>query len=163
MIIRLIEISDAEKFVKFYDKLIRETDYLLPTIEESSKTVEQQENSIKKCCDYKQVFVAIEDDKIVGFMGVSRSPMAKVKHIANFAIGVLSDYRKQGIASKLLLFAENWLKEKGVKRIEMTVISENKAAIACYEKNGYKHEGKREKSIYMNGKFYDELFMAKCF
>ena len=47
MEIRLIELSDAENFVNFYDKLIRETNYLLPTIEESSKTVEQQENSIK--------------------------------------------------------------------------------------------------------------------
>ena len=161
MKIRLIELSDAEEFVKFYDKLIRETDYLLPTVEESSKTVEQQENSIKKCGDYKQVFVATEGNKIVGFMGISRSPMSKVKHIANFAIGVLTNYRKQGIASKLLSFAENWLKEKGVKRIEMTVIAENTPALACYEKNGYKREGIREKSISMNGKFYDELFMAK--
>ncbi len=161
MKIRLIELSDAEEFVKFYDKLIRETDYLLPTVEESSKTVEQQENSIKKCGDYKQVFVATEDNKIVGFMGISRSPMSKVKHIANFAIGVLTNYRKQGIASKLLSFAENWLKEKGVKKIEMTVIAENTPALACYEKNGYKREGVREKSISMNGKFYDELFMAK--
>lgn len=161
MQIRLIELSDAERFVNFYDKLIRETDYLLPTIEEASKTVEQQKVSIKKCGDYKQVFVAIENDRIVGFMGISRSPMSKAKHIANFAIGVLSDYRKRGIASALLSFAENWLKEKGVKRIEMTVIAENKPAISCYEKNGYKREGVREKSIHMNEKFYDELFMAK--
>lgn len=161
MEIRLIGLSDAEKFVNFYDKLIRETDYLLPTIEESLKTVEQQENSIKKCGDYKQVFIALEDNKIVGFMGISRSPMSKVKHIANFAIGVLNDYKKRGIASKLMSFAEKWLKEKDVKRIEMTVIDENKTAITCYEKNGYKHEGTREKSISMNGKFYDELFMAK--
>lgn len=161
MKIRLIELSDAEKFVNFYDKLIRETDYLLPTVEESAKTVEQQENSIKKCGDYKQVFVAEDNDKIIGFMGVSRSPMSKVKHIANFAIGVLSDYRKQGVASNLLAYAENWLKEKGVQRIEMTVIAENKPAIACYEKNGYKHEGTREKSINMKNKLYDELFMSK--
>ena len=161
MEIRLIELSDAENFVNFYDKFIRETNYLLPTIEESSKTVEQQENSIKKCCDYKQVFVAIDNNKIIGFMGVSRSPMSKVKHIANFAIGVLNEYRKQGIASKLISYAEHWLKEKGVKRIEMTVIAENAPAIACYEKNGYKREGTREKSISMNGKYYDELFMAK--
>lgn len=161
MEVRLIELSDAEKFVNFYDKLVRETDYLLPTVEESSKTVEQQENSIKKCCDYKQVFVAVENDKIIGFMGISRSPMSKVKHIANFAIGVLSNYRKRGVASKLMSFAESWLKDKGVKRVEMTVIAENKPAITCYEKNGYKHEGTREKSISMNGKLYDELFMAK--
>lgn len=161
MEIKIIELSDAEKFVNFYDKLIRETDYLLPTVEESAKTVEQQENSIKKCGDYKQVFVAVDGDKIVGFMGVSRRPMAKVRHIADFALGVLSDYRRQGIASKLLAFAENWLQQKGVTRIEMTVIAENKPAISCYEKNGYKPEGIRQNAINMHGKFYDELFMAK--
>ena len=161
MEIKIIELSDAEKFVNFYDKLIRETDYLLPTVEESAKTVEQQENSIKKCGDYKQVFVAVDNNAIIGFMGVSRCPMSKVKHIADFAIGVLSDYRRKGVASNLLSFAENWLKEKGVKRVEMTVIAENKPAISCYEKNGFKHEGTRAKSISMNGKFYDELFMSK--
>ena len=161
MEIRLIEPSDAQSFVDFYDKLIRETDYLLPTVEESSMTAEKQENIIRKFGDYKQVFIATKEGKIVGFMGVSRSPMSKVRHIADFALGVLSDYKRQGVASKLLSFAENWLKEKGVKRVEMTVVAENKPAIACYEKNGYKHEGTREKSISMNGKLYDELFMAK--
>ena len=161
MKIKIIELADAEKFVNFYNKLIKETDYLLPTVEEASKTVEQQENSIKKCCDYKQVFIAEENNIIVGFMGITRCPMTKVKHIANFAIGVLSDYRQQKIASKLLSFAEQWLKEKGVKRIEMTVIAENKPAIACYEKNGFKHEGVRTKSIKIKDRFYDEFFMAK--
>lgn len=65
------------------------------------------------------------------------------------------------ILYRTISFAEHWLREKGVKRIEMTVIAENAPAIACYEKNGYKHEGTREKSISMNGKYYDELFMAK--
>ena len=161
MEIKIIELSDAERFVNFYSKLVRETDYLLPTPDEAVTTVEKQENFIKNCGDYKQIFIAIENDEIVGFMGVSRSSMAKVKHIADFAIGVLSDYRRKGVASRLLSFAENWLKGKGVKRLEMTVIAENEPAIAFYEKNGYEHEGERRKSISMGGKFYDELYMAK--
>ena len=161
MEIRLIEPTDAAKFVTFYDKLIRETDYLLPTVVEATTTVEQQENFIKKCGEYKQIFVAIDEGDIIGFMGISRSSMAKAKHVADFAIGVLNTYKRQGVASQLLEFAENWLREKGVKRMEMTVITENKPAIFCYEKNGYKREGVREKSINMNGKFYDEFFMVK--
>ena len=161
MEIRIIEQSDALKFVTFYDQIIRETDYLLPTIEEGATTVEQQENFIRKCGDFKQIFLACEEEKIIGFIGISRSQMSKVKHIADFALGVLSDYQRQGVASKLLNFAEGWLKAKGVRRVEMTVIAQNKPAISCYEKNGYKIEGIREKSIYMSGKFYDELFMAK--
>lgn len=161
MEIRLIETSDAENFVKFYDKLIRETQYLLPTVEESAKTVEQQENSIKKYGENKHVFVAIENGQIVGFMGTSRTPMSKVKHIASFAIGVLDEHQRKGIASKLMKSTEKWLKDNGVSRVEMTVVSENKPAISCYERNGYKREGTREKSISMNNKYYDEIYMAK--
>lgn len=161
MEIRQIELSDAKNFITFYNTLVKQTDFLLSTIEEATKTVQQQESSIKKCDDYKQIFIAIEDNEIVGFMGISRSPMSKVKHIANFAIGVLDAYKRQSVATNLLSFAENWLKDKGVSRLEMTVISENKPAIKFYEKNGFSYEGTRHNSIKMNNKFYDELFMAK--
>lgn len=43
----------------------------------------------------------------------------------------------------------------------MTVISENAPAVALYKKVGFKEEGLREKSIFMNNQYYDEFYMSK--
>lgn len=156
-----LEKEEAQQFVDFFDTLMNETDYLLPTIEEGHKTKEKQEASIEKFNDYKQVFIAKDNDKIVGFIGITRMGLSKAKHIANFAMGVLNAYKRQHIATRLFEVAEKWLKEKGVYRFEMTVISENAPAIALYKKVGFKKEGLREKSIFMNNQYYDEFYMSK--
>ena len=140
---------------------MNETDYLLPTIEEGHKTKEKQEAGIEKFNDYKQVFIAKDNNKLVGFIGITRMGLSKAKHIANFAMGVLNAYKRQHIATRLFEVAEKWLKEKGVYRFEMTVISENAPAVALYKKVGFKKEGLREKSIFMNNQYYDEFYMSK--
>lgn len=161
MEIRLIEPSDTKKFVDFYEKLVSETDYLMFTPEETSDKEDQEEEFIKKYNDYKQVFIALDDDQIVGYLGISRSHLSKINHVAKFTVGVLEDHRRQGIASKLISFAEKWAKEKGISRIEITVITENEPAVALFEKNGYEKEGTRKNSVNIDDELYDEFFMAK--
>ena len=158
---KTLEKEEAQLFVDFFDQLIKETDYLLPTVEESHKTKEKQEASIEKFNDFKQVFIAKENNQIVGFIGITRMGLKKVKHIADFAIGVLSDYKRQHVATKLLNLAEEWLRERGVNRLEMTVIAENDGAVSFYKKNGFQQEGIRRKSIFMHDRYYDELYMSK--
>lgn len=162
MEIRLIKPSDAKKFVDFYEKLAKETDYLMFTPEETAKKAAQEEDFIKKYDDYKQVFIAVEDDEIIGYLGISRSHLSKLKHTAKFTVGVLDDYKRQGVATKLIAFAENWAKEKDIKRLEMTVITEDEPAIALFEKTGFEEEGTRKNSVNVNDQYYDEIFMAKA-
>lgn len=158
---KVLEKDEAQLFVDFFDKLISETDYLLPTIEEGHKTKEKQEASTEKFNDFKHVFITKDGNKIVGFLGITRMGLSKIKHISNFAMDVLKEYQRQHIATHLFNITEKWLKEKGVYRFEMTVIRENSSAISLYKKMGFKEEGVKEKSIFMHDKFYDELFMVK--
>lgn len=162
MDIRLIKPSDAKKFADFYEKLSQETDYLMFTPEETAEKAEQEEEFIKKYDDYKQVFIAVEDDEIIGYLGISRSHLSKIKHTAKFTVGVLDDYKQQGVATKLIEFAEKWAKERGVKRLEMTVITEDEPALSLFEKSGFEEEGTRKNSVNINDKYYDEVFMAKA-
>lgn len=161
MEIRLIEPSDAKNFETFYEKLLTETDYLMPTSEETSTREGKEEEFIKKYDDYKQVFVAVEDDKIVGYLGIKRSHLAKLKHMAKFTVGVLEEYQRKGIASKLIEQAEKWAKDKGITRMELTVISENEAGIGLFEENDYEEEGTRKDSVKMKDDTYDEIYMGK--
>jgi len=163
MQIRTITPSDAVAFIEFFTLLLKQTDFLLPSAKEAAISVEKQTEIISALDDFKQIFIASDSvkNRIVGFVGVTRFNMEKNKHIANFAIGVLKDSQKHGLAEKLLAEAEKWLKTKNVRRLELTVIKENISAIRFYKKHGFKNEGLRHQSIFMNGKFYDEFYMAK--
>ena len=73
----------------------------------------------------------------------------------------MEDHQRQGIATKLIEFAEDWAKEQDVKRLELTVITENEPAIALFEKTGFEKEGTRKDAVNINDDYYDEYFMAK--
>lgn len=161
MEIRLIKLSDTEKFVDFYKKLVRETDYLMFSPEEVSAKADVEGKFIENYDDYKQVFIALDGDSIVGYLGISRSRLAKMSHTAKITVGVLEDYKRQGIASKLIEFSQKWAKEKGIQRIELTVITKNEAAVSFFKETGFDREGTRKNAVNINNEVYDEYFMAK--
>lgn len=161
MEIRAMEEQDAQAFIDFYNKLAEETDYIVISKEEVTEKTDKIINHIKKENKYKKVFLAIDDDKIVGFIGIKRVHFARLRHIAKVMIGVLSDYRKQGIGKKLMSFIEDWAKENDIKRLEATVIEENDSAVEFFEEMDFEKEGTRENSVKIDGEYYDELFMAK--
>lgn len=72
----------------------------------------------------------------------------------NFYIGVKSENNQ--------IFDETfkWAKRKGLRRLELTVITTNKPAVNFYEKIGFKIEGIKHSSVYMDGHFFDELYMS---
>ena len=82
-------------------------------------------------------FVAKEDGKIVGYGGIWL--VADEGQITNIA--VLPEYRKMGIASRLL---ERLIECAEGKSIVLEVRESNAAAISLYEKHGFKNAGVRK-------------------
>ena len=72
------------------------------------------------------------------------------------------NFHSMGIGSalmnKLLEYCNNIFK---IKKIELSVFSSNKKAIRLYKKYGFSIEGIKRQSVLINGKFEDEIFMAK--
>ena len=48
------------------------------------------------------------------------------------------EYRRQGIATKMISFIRNYTKEKGIKRLELNMWEFNQDALAFYEAIGFK-------------------------
>ncbi len=46
-----------------------------------------------------------------------------------------------------------------LNNIKLDVLSFNERAIACYKKCGFKEYGRRRKSEFVNGKYYDRISM----
>ena len=53
-------------------------------------------------------------------------------------ICVDKEYRRQGIATKMISFIRNYTKEKGIKRLELNMWEFNQDALAFYEAVGFK-------------------------
>ena len=49
----------------------------------------------------------------------------------------------------------------GITRLELEVSKKNKFAISLYEKLGFEVEGVKRHAFLVNGKYEDELLMAK--
>ncbi|MFR5979238.1 MAG: N-acetyltransferase family protein, partial [Lactococcus lactis] len=75
--------------------------------------------------------------------------------------GIIEEFQHQGIGSQLFEELERWAKEKAVKRLELTVMINNYAAIALFQKHGFTIEGVRREAVCVDGKYIDEFYMSK--
>ena len=166
MRIRTVSAEDAERFYQMSCRLDRETKYMLyepGEREEKATNLNRLKATLEAAAkdeDFMKVAVN-ERDEIVGYLWAQRERMNRNAHVAYIVIGILKDYRHQGIGTEFFRLLDEWAKEKGLVRLELTVECINVDAVKLYEKCGFQIEGTREKSMKVDGEFVDEYYMAK--
>jgi putative acetyltransferase len=107
------------------------------------------------------MLVVEQEGRIIGNGGLDRSPGRRA-HAAGLGMGVHDDYRGRGIGARLLrellTMADDWL---NLKRIELTVYTDNAPAIALYERSGFAIEGTHRAYAFRAGSFVDAYAMAR--
>lgn len=78
-------------------------------------------------------------------------------------MGILKNYTNQGIGKEFFKYLDLWAIDRKVSRLELTVVCENDIARHVYEKSGFVIEGTKRKSVFVDGKYLDEYYMAKIF
>lgn len=162
MNVRSAKASDASELVGVM-KDAQESGFMLFDPGERTLTAEQFEQYIE-ATNQKQnsaVFVANEEEQILGYIIVKGETPKRIAHRAYIVTGVHSASRGKGVGTILFAHAEQWAKEAGIQRLELTVIKHNEAAYHLYEKMGFQVEGVKQKSVKMNGEYVDEYYMAK--
>lgn len=99
--------------------------------------------------------VAIDGEQLVGYIG-SQSSIDETD-IMNMAVH--PDWRRRGIAEKLITCLIEELKKRGSHALMLEVRASNAPAIALYEKLGFQQVGRR-KNYYRNPK-EDALILRK--
>ena len=109
------------------------------------------------------VLVAEVAGEVVGNLGLhvaSKSP--RRRHAAGLGMTVRDDWHRRGVGAALLAaaidLADNWL---GYRRIELTVYTDNAAALALYRKFGFEIEGTLKDFAFRHGTFIDAYTMAR--
>lgn len=106
--------------------------------------------------------VAEIDGEIVGNLGFELCTNPRRRHVGSLGMGVKDNHQGRGVGSALLSaivdLTDNWL---NIKRIELTVYTDNQAAIALYDKFGFVIEGESKDFAFRNGEFVDAYHMAR--
>jgi ribosomal protein S18 acetylase RimI-like enzyme len=76
-------------------------------------------------------------------------------------LAVHPDARRRGVAAGLLDAAEETLRERGTRKLTLRVLGSNQAAIRLYERHGFVREGTLREEFCINGRFVDDVMMAK--
>ena len=105
--------------------------------------------------------VAVIEGKVIGSLGLERFENRR-SHTGQFGMAVHDDYAGKGVGSALLAaaieLADNWL---NLRRLELTVYSDNARAISLYERFGFEREGLHRDYAWRNGAYVDALAMGR--
>jgi putative acetyltransferase len=100
---------------------------------------------------------------VVGNLGLhaaAKSP--RRRHAGAVGMAVHDDFQRRGVGSALLAaaldLADNWI---GYTRLELTVYTDNTAAVALYRKFGFDIEGTARAYALRNGAYVDAFMMAR--
>ena len=162
MQIRTVIPEDSELLVKMLKQLDTETSFMMYEPGERTATADDMKHRIEQWERSGSLFLLLEDEgELAGFISALRGEPRRIRHSAYLVVGILKDYRGKGYGSMLFRKMEQWARENGITRLELTVMTENEQARHLYEKMGFIMEGKKERSMIVDGRAVDEYYMGK--
>ncbi len=109
----------------------------------------------------ENIYFAEMDGKWVGMIGAYQDERSKLNHIMKVVSFYVSPkYRGHGIGKALLSeVIDKSKKVKGVKKLELGVITTQEAAYQLYLTLGFKKVGEQKYSVRVGDKYFDEYLM----
>lgn len=132
-----------------------------------SERINRNEKYIANLDNNSHMFVAVTEvspgeELIIGSAGLTVYNELRLRHSASLGIMVHKDYQNMGVGTALMKtlldLADNWLM---LVRVELLVYEDNKRAIHLYEKFGFVKEGVKRMAAIRNGKYTNEIIMAR--
>ena len=162
-IIREIRESDAETFLSLCKQLDHENKFMMLEPGERNTTIEEQKQRITDVLssDNGIIFVAEEAGMLVGYLSAIGGHFARNRHEAYIVIGILERFTGQGLGTAFFKNLEDWAKEHGLHRLELSVMVHNQRGVGLYQKMGFEIEGIKRDSLLVDGSYVDEYYMSK--
>lgn len=106
--------------------------------------------------------MATHQGEVIGCAGLEQFARVRRSQCGTFGMGVAVAWQGRGIGTRLLAelmdVADNWM---GLRRVELTVFTDNEPAIALYRKFGFEVEGTLREFALRDGVYTDVLSMAR--
>ena len=153
-------VEDVEKYTEWLNDF-QTTDYIgrsgiICTLEAEKKYFEECE---KTDDEVAFAIIDLEKDKLLGTCGIHK--INNINRTATLGIFIGDkEERNKGYGTEairlMLDFGFNYL---NLHSIKLDLLAFNERALKCYQKCGFKEYGRRRKSDFINGKYYDTISM----
>lgn len=165
MRIRLITEEDAEAYRELYLRLDEETPYRLYEPGERPRELQGFCEEIGRFTGGGQgaIVVAEEEEtgRLVGYLQAIGRPQRRIRHVVSINIAILQSHTGRGIGGQLFAFLEDWARQHGVLRLDLTVMENNPNAHKLYQRLGFAEEGVKRRSMRFGDTFVDEIYMSR--
>ena len=153
--------TDEEVIEKFTEWLndFETTDYIgksykVVTIADEIKHFENSKEN-----EFVFFIIRKEDDELIGTVGLHNVDNINRRATLGIFIGDKSGRNKGYGTEAIRLILEYGFKYLNLNNIDLDVMEFNQRAQACYRKCGFKECGRRRKSEFLCGKYYDRVSM----
>ena len=164
MEIRKLTSNDAEDYWNLrLEALQQDPEAFATTYEDAISRVNPLKSvASKMAADESATLGAFIDNELVGVMTITQEGAPKLRHRVNlFAVYVRPKVRGKRVGTALLQEVVEYTKQMPhVEKINLTVVSTNKAAIKLYEKVGFNSFGLEHHAMKMNDTYVDEIYMS---
>ena len=156
--------EDAAAILSFMATVGSQSDNLVTDEKGLPNSLGQEEAYLQHKMESKNSIqlLAFEDHVLIGSAGCDASTRQRICHSGEIGISVLKSYWGKGVGSALLDFLVQWARtsETGLRKLNLTVRSDNDRAIALYKRFGFIEEGRVKRLFLINGVFYDGMTMG---
>jgi RimJ/RimL family protein N-acetyltransferase len=161
--IRQVTVEDAAAYLSLRTQLDTETKFMMLEPGERQITIEQERERLTAllATDNSMVFLAESDGEPIGFLWANGGMFRRNHHNVHIVIGIRAAYTNQGIGTRLFQVCEVWARERGLHRLELTVMTNNPLGIALYKKTGFQIEGTALDALRVDGQYVDLHTMSK--
>ena len=107
------------------------------------------------------ILIARDENRVAGHLQILIGTSPRFREMGDLFIYLHQDYQNAGLGAALMNEAIGLARQRGLHRVELTVVADNHRAIRLYEKVGFQREGlKRENYLGEDGKYHDEVVMG---
>ena len=163
-ILRDCRASDGAEVLDVFLRTHEETDFMLTYPDENTFTAASEADYLAEIRDSDDgVEICAElDGTIVGTAGVSYIDFKdKVKHRAEFGVGIEKPYWGLGIGRALTEACIDCAKEAGYTQLELDVVADNLPAVNLYKSLGFTEFGRNPKGFRSRTAGWQELILMR--
>jgi ribosomal protein S18 acetylase RimI-like enzyme len=107
--------------------------------------------------------VAVSAGQVIGWCDVVPKPRPIYAHAGVLGMGLLPEFRGQGLGGRLIQQTLAAARAFGLNRVELSVRENNAGAIALYKRVGFEIEGLQRNATRVEGVYENVVLMATLF
>lgn len=164
LIIRSAVPADAADIIDYLNHVAGESDNITFGPGDFGKNLEQEKSFLTSIQDSKnQIMVlGIIEGQVISVANLSGGNRPRTEHFVTLGITVAKKLWRQGVGKSVMEYLIDWAKKTDIiRKINLSVRSDNLGAINLYKSFGFEQEGLITREMCIDGVFVDTIEMGK--